>query len=140
MNQSTSIWYKLYSSMINITLILFITSPLFLIYGFDTKWKLLTIFTFLLYELILIFTKQKRDLGMIIMGSYWKEPFTNSQYILYNLLYTLSFASLFFYFIFPGDLLLINLLLVQLPFVVLTKYTLHGYLSGMITVVKRSQS
>lgn len=137
MNKITTVAEKLFASIINIIFVILVTSPLLFILGFSTKWKSITIIVFLFYELILIFTKQKRDLGMLVIGSYWKQPFTISQYIIFNIFYALSFATLFFQIIFPGDLLLINLLLIQLPCVMLTKYTLHGYLSGMVTVVSQ---
>ncbi len=133
MNKITTALEKFFASVINVVFILLITFPFLFIYGFSLKWKFINIFAFLLYELILVFTKQKRDLGMMVIRSYWKKPFTNTRYIIFNIFYTLSFSTLFFYFAFPGDLLLINLLLIQLPFVIITKYTLHGYLSGMVT-------
>lgn len=137
MSQLTTIPQKLLASISNALLALIITTPFGIYYSFDIKWKLITIIIFLVYELSLLVTKSRRDIGMLLVSSHWKMPFTNSQYIIYNILYTLSFATLFFHIIFPGDLLLLNLLFIQIPYIIYTKSTLHGYLSGMATISER---
>lgn len=69
------------------------------------------------------------------MGTYWNKEYSMKQRIIYALLYTLSYATVVFYIFFPFDLLIVNLFLLQLPFVILKKTTLHGYLSGNISTV-----
>ncbi len=130
----TSFFQKIFASAINASCALILSLPIFLHYGFRIQWRLTTILIFLLYELVLLFTKDKRDIGMIVVGSHWKQPFTPLQYVIYNIFYALSFATAFFYIVFPGDLLLCNLLLVQLPLIIFTKFTLHGYISKMTTI------
>jgi hypothetical protein len=132
--QFTTVPQKFFASALNAMTVLIITSPLLLLLGFTWEWKLTTIIIFFLYEIILLATKDKRDFGMVLVKSYWREPFTIFQYIIYNVFYTLSFATLFFYIIFPGDILILNLLFIQLPLVIFTKSTLHGCLSGMATI------
>lgn len=132
--QITSALEKLFSSIINAGVVLLISIPIYLLYGFNWKWKILTLALFFVYETMFLLTKDKQDLGMLALGSHWKKPFTNNQYILYNLFYTLSFSTLLFHLLFPFDLLLLNLIIIQLPLVTFTGYTLHGYLSGMVTV------
>ena len=130
----TNAFQKLFASVINAFVAIVVTLPLFYLWGLGLKWKLAVIVAFFIYEMIFLLRKDRRDLGMIVGKTFWKTPFSDSQYIFYNILYTLSFSTLFFNIIFPFDLLLINLLLIQLPLVVLTKTTLHGYLSGMMTL------
>lgn len=130
----TSILQKLFASIINVGLILIVSSFLIFLIGFNIKWKIVTIILFLIYELVFLFTKSKRDVGMMIIGSSWQILPSNAQYVLYNLLYTLSFSTLLFHIKFLGDLLLINLLFIQLPFVIFTKTTFHGYLANMKTI------
>ncbi|HPQ79900.1 MAG TPA: hypothetical protein PLG47_05570, partial [Candidatus Dojkabacteria bacterium] len=60
------------------------------------------------------------------------------QIVIYAILYTLSYTTVVFYILFPFDLLIINLLFLQLPFVILKRTTLHGYLSGnMCTIIEK---
>ncbi len=73
---------------------------------------------------------------MMAVRSFWKDAGNNSQYLIFSVLYSLSFATLFFHIFFQFDLLLLNLLLLQLPMILSKRNTLHGYLSGMRTVVK----
>jgi len=67
---------------------------------------------------------------MILVGSYWQRVYTPWQWIIYSALYTASLATVFYWIWFPFDLLLINLFVLQLPAVLLTKTTLHGLLAG----------
>lgn len=53
--------------------------------------------------------------------------------ILYTFLYSLSFSTIVIWIFYPFDLLLFNLLFIQLPTVLLTGTTLHGYLSGRMS-------
>lgn len=69
---------------------------------------------------------------------YWDAPmqdilggkYTYAQKSIYSILYTASFATLFFYIFFPLDIFLVNMLCVQLPLIRMTGTTLHGFLSG----------
>jgi len=72
---------------------------------------------------------------MRIVDTYWDKEYPVSNQIIYSLLYSLSFATLFIWVKYPYDLLLLNIL-VQLIFIWSTKTTLHGYLSGNMKTVK----
>ena len=73
---------------------------------------------------------------MIIGKTYYKENYPIKNLIIYSFLYTLSFVTLFFHIFFYLDIFLINMLFIQIPCILLTKTTFHGYLSGGITTVK----
>jgi hypothetical protein len=75
---------------------------------------------------------------MIILGIYWKEDYPKKNQIIYAFLYTLSFSTIVIWVFFPFDLLLVNLFLVQLPFVLITGTTAHGYLSGKMSGYKQT--
>jgi len=72
---------------------------------------------------------------MMIVKTYWKEDYPKINQIIYAVLYTASFATLFIWIWFPFDLFLFNMIFLQLPCVLLTGTTLHGYLSGGMTTV-----
>lgn len=134
---ATSIIEKIIPSIINVIFILIISSPLFFLKISSLKKKIIIISLFFLYELVFIFLNQGRDPGMILVGSYWKEDYFLIQLLIYNILYTLSFASLFFWKYFRFDIFLLNMLVFQLPTILLTGTTLHGFLSGgMTTIIK----
>lgn len=140
MNRNTNLIEKLLPSVINLILISFVTYLITLIFSFNT-WLYIQI-TFVLvslvYNLGIAMFNNNRCLGMIIINTYWDKEYSLKQRVIYALLYTLSYATIAFYIFFPFDLLIINLLFLQLPFVILKKTTLHGYLSAnMGTIVKK---
>jgi hypothetical protein len=128
---------KLIPSVINAFVALVLSIPFYLLLGFTTKYKLILILIFWLYNILFLLFNKNRDLGMIIMETYWKEGYPIKNQLLYSVLYTLSFATIVIWVFFPFDLLIANLLLLQLPMVITKKTTLHGYLSGDMVTVKR---
>lgn len=135
--RNTTALEKLGTSSINILFTLILCSPFWI---WDTQFnqlKLISLFIFLIYSLGVIFLPKNRCLWMILLGTYWKKKYSLNQHFLYAILYSLSFSSLFFWIIFPFDLLLFNILFFQIPSIILTGTTFHGYLSwNMITVKK----
>ena len=73
---------------------------------------------------------------MILVKTYYDHERTIAQKLLYACLYTLSFSTLIFYIWFPFDLLLINLVVIQLPFILKFGNTFHGFLSGNVKTIK----
>lgn len=121
----------------NLILISFVTYLIVSVFSFDDLLyiQITFILVVLVYDLGIAVFNNNRCLGMIIMGTYWNKEYSMKQRIIYALLYTLSYATVVFYIFFPFDLLIVNLFLLQLPFVILKKTTLHGYLSGNISTV-----
>ena len=74
-----------------------------------------------------------RDLGMRAVGSRWMGEYSVRRHLIYVFLYTISFSTVLFYIWAPFDLLMINLVCVQLPAVLVTGTTFHGYLTGLQT-------
>ena len=134
--KNTNAFQKLSVSIINTIFVLLLSLPLYLIFGFSTIYKILLPIIFFLYNLSFIFLTKNRCLGMIILGISWKDQYSIKQQILYTFLYTLSFSTIAIWIYFPFDLLLFNILLIQLPTVLITGSTLHGYLSGRMSGYK----
>lgn len=138
--RETTAFEKLAASLINILIvgsIFLIVNQLSLFAQLDDRKLLLGLF--LLYSSCFIFINNGRDLGMILIDSYWKEEYPIYRHIIFTMLYVLSFASLLYWVLFPFDLLLINLLLLQLPTILIKKTTLHGYLAGNMVTVRRKR-
>ena len=74
---------------------------------------------------------------MMILNIHWKEKYPLKNQLIHSVLYTASFSTLLFWVWFPLDLFLINMLLLQLPTILLTGTTFHGYLSGNMVTVKK---
>ena len=75
---------------------------------------------------------------MIICGTRWPRQHKMHHEILYLVLYTLSFSTLFIWIWFPFDVFIVNILFLQLPAILLTGTTFHGYLSGnKYSVIKK---
>ncbi len=133
--RETSAFEKLATSALNVFFVLIIFLPLyFLVDDIFTK-KLILIGIFFGYNIIFLLFNQNRCLGMMIMKTKYAKKYSKSQHFICSVLYTLSFSTLLFWIFFPFDLFLFNMLLIQLPIVILKKTTLHGYLSGNITTV-----
>jgi hypothetical protein len=73
---------------------------------------------------------------MIILKARWKGDNSYWNFLLFISLYTLSFSTLLFYIVFPFDLFLINMILLQIPTIILKKTTFHGFLSGNMIGIK----
>lgn len=129
---------KLLNSAINVIIVFIIFLPfLFFLESSIITKKILFIILFFLYKLIIIFFNGNRSIGMMITRTYWKKKYPLKNQLLHAVLYTLSFSTLLFWIFFPFDLFLINMLLIQLPSVILTGTTFHGYISGKMMTIKR---
>ncbi|OIP24267.1 hypothetical protein AUK11_03685 [bacterium CG2_30_37_16] len=134
--KNTSALEKLSVSIVNTFFVLLISIPFYLHYGFSIRYKITLVVIFFVYNLMFIFITENRCLGMIILNIYWKEKYPRKNQVIYTFLYTLSFSTIIIWIFFPFDLLLFNLLLIQLPFVLKTGTTLHGFLSGKMSGFK----
>ena len=126
--KTKNILNKLFASIVNVILTFILSLPFFFLYGNTQKWKVGWIFIFFIYNLVLY----RKCPGMVLVKTHYEKQRTLPQVIFYTILYTLSFSTLIFYIWFPFDLLIFNLLVLQLPSILLTGNTLHGLLSGNI--------
>jgi len=137
MKRSTNLFEKLIPSVINLVLISFITYIIALIFSFD-RWsyvQLTFVSVALIYDFGIAIFCNNRCLGMFMMNTYWDKEYSMKQRLIYALLYSISYATAIFYLFVPFDLLILNLVFLQLPFVISKKTTLHGYLSGEMSTV-----
>ncbi len=128
---------KLSVSIINVFFSGLISLPFCYYFGFGIIYKVILVSIFFLYNLSFIFLTKNRCLGMILLDIRWKDQYPLKNQIIYVFLYTLSFSTAVIWIYFPFDLLLVNLLLIQLPMVLKTSNTLHGYLSGGMSISKK---
>jgi len=135
-NQNTHALQKLSVSIINTIFVVLLSLPFYFLFGFSTTYKVILVLIFFLYNLSFIFLTKNRCLGMIILHFHWKKVYPIKQQVLYVFLYTLSFSTIVIWILFPFDLLIFNLLFIQLPTVLLTGSTLHGYLCGRMSGYK----
>ena len=136
--RATNISEKIIPSAINVLVVFTISSPFIFLWGFGLSWKLAIIAIFFVYNLVFALFNDNRCPGMIVAKTYWQKDFILSQKLVYTVIYTLSFSTIFFWLFFPFDLLLANLLLVQLPMVLAKDTTLHAYLSGNNKTIKQN--
>lgn len=134
----TTIWQKLAASIINIFVVGLFLIPLIFIQAPTVDKKFIAIGIFFLYVLVFLIANHNRDLGMIVVGTIWEKNYPWYQHFVYNIFYTLSFATIFFWIKYPFDLLAINLLVLQLPAIIFTGTTFHGFISGKMTTIKQS--
>ena len=99
--------------------------------------KLIFILFLFVYQIAIIVFNENISIGMIITKTSWKNNYPLHNQFVHAILYTASFSTLLFWIYFPFDLFLINMLFIQLPSILLTGATLHGYLSGKMTTVKK---
>ena len=135
---STTAWEKLLNSAVNVGIVLILFLPLWL--WLDTTItvkKMALIALFFTLKLGILFFNQNRSLGMMLTKTYWKEKYPLRHQLIQAVLYTLSFSTLLWWVYFPFDLFLANMLLIQLPTVLRTGTTFHGYVAGRMVTVKR---
>lgn len=135
--KNSSTFQKLMSSVINILITLIIFVPFYFLFEETITRKFILIGIFFIYNLFFLIFNNSRCLGMIIMHTYYDKIYPKKNQLIYLVLYTLSFSSLLFSFFFPFDLFILNMVLLQLPSIILKKTTFHGYLSGNIRTVSK---
>jgi hypothetical protein len=124
---ATSLGDKVGASMINVSLLVFVSLPLYALMPDVNSWRFACVLTFLIYNLAV----RKRCLGMRLMGTYIHPPSS----IPYVAAYAAGFASIIYYIWLPFDLLLLNSA-AQLTSILRTGNTLHGWLTGSETTTK----
>lgn len=135
--KQTNIFQKILPSVINAIAVFMISLPFLAQTENALAKKAIVTGIFFIYCLYFQIFNKNEDLGMLIFRTKWKEKYPAKNQLIYNVLYTLSFATLFFHVFFVFDLFLVNMILLQLPFVIKTGTTLHGFLAGkMMTVTK----
>jgi len=131
----TNVWQKLLPSVLNAIFVGLITLPVWFLNFELGRIKVTIISAFFLCTILFIFFKNGRDPGMIIFKTYWKRNYHFWRKLIYSVLYTASFSTLFFSFWFSFDLLIFNLFLIQLPCVLISGTTFHGWISGGMETV-----
>lgn len=130
---NTTVFEKLGASIVNVLVALAIFSPFYFVVNDVLMQKLLLIGIFFLVTLLALFFNNNRGVGMTVMDtSYVRKRISLKRHFVYNVLYTLSFATLLFSFYFPFDLFLFNMLVIQLPTIYFTGTTMHGLLAGYV--------
>jgi len=135
MMRETTVFEKLAASVINVLFVLVISMPVYFFVKDSLTKKFMIIGIFFVYNLVCMVFNENVCLGMMLMKTRYAREYSLSRHVLYVMLYTLSFSSLLFWIFFPLDLFLVNMLLLQLPTILIKKTTLHGYLSGNITTI-----
>lgn len=135
-------WHqKFFASIINVLTVFILLTPIWFL-DISAGWqKFIIIILFFAYELIsMILAKDGRDFGMRVVGSRWRKDYSIRRKVVYAFFYTASFASVLYWVRYPFDLLAMNLLLIQLPSVLLSGTTFHGWLAGMVSVIGESDA
>jgi hypothetical protein len=127
---------KLSVSIINLIVVLIPTIP----FWFIGSWRLALVVIFMIYQIAVVFTRTRQSIGMKLLGIRWAKNYSLKDHLIFAILYSASFATIVIWIFFPFDLLIFNLLFIQLPMVLTTGYTLHGYLSGKMYGVKERKS
>ena len=122
--KNTNAIYKLLQSVVNVVATSVLSVPFLLLYGPTLKWKISWVVIFFLYNIFFEFV-YGRCLGMMVFHTQYESKKSSPEKILYISLYTASFSTLLFYIWFPFDLLIFNLLILQIPCVLLTGTTVH---------------
>ena len=120
---------KLLASSLNAILAIAMATP-----TLDHSWeafRIAAVLNFFLYNLLFLACNENRCLGMIGFGLRWRGPFEWRRHLAHNLLYTASFATLFWFVVFPFDLLVANLLLLQIPALLTRGQTFHALVAGV---------
>ncbi|MDP1690296.1 MAG: hypothetical protein Q8L52_03820 [bacterium] len=128
--RETTVIEKLIPSVVNAMIAIVTATPVYIAFG-PGLGKSSAILVFYLMQILDTHENSRfRCFGMRVFGTVWKKNYSRTQRNVYSILYTLSFATLFFHIYFPFDLFVINMLFVQVPTIILTGTTFHGFLAG----------
>ena len=101
---------KLFLSSIKLIISLIISTPFFLLWGLSVEWKISVIVISFLYSVFFLIFNKNRGMAMIITRTYWEKHYSWLNHVIFIILYTLSFSTLFFWIVFPFDLFIANML------------------------------
>lgn len=124
---------KLLPSVINVWITYLLSIPIEQFIGLE--WRLSWVIVFFIYNLACELCLGK-CIGMIMCRTYYEKDRTKIQRVLYFFLYSLSFASLLFHVFFPLDLAMMNFLFLQIPFILKTGNTAHGFAAGKVATTR----
>lgn len=130
----TTAYEKVIASVVNVIVIVITVFLIMPLLSAWFNWKLVTISIFFTYQLVTYFFRDHRDLGMLVVGSFWDRDVHFARFMAYVSLYTVSFGTLLYSIWFPLDLFLMNILFLQLPSVVFRHTTFHGLVARLRTV------
>lgn len=131
---------KLGASIIDVAIILVIAVPFIGLFEKNTTWKFFAVGLCFIYTVVFLFLNDNRCVGMLVVGTQWERQYPIWRFLIWTVLYAASFATLLWWVWFPFDLLLINMLVLQLPFILLTKTTFHGFVAGRMTTIVAKDS
>jgi hypothetical protein len=135
--RKTTALEKLFTSLVNVVVACVVWTPFLLFDGLSAlTLKLIIIGLFFLENVMAIIFLEYRLPGMLIQKTIWQCRYSTMNQLIHAVMYTASFATMLFWIWVPGDLLLFNLLLLQLPSVLLTKTTFHGLIAGNMVDLK----
>jgi|GEM_PF-710601 len=130
---------KLLTSLVNVVVVFVVSIPFLILEDISAfTLKLIIIGLFFLENIMSMIFFEYRLPGMLVQRSIWQCKYTKLNQMIHAIMYTASFATMLFWVWVPGDLLLFNILLLQLPCVLLTKTTFHGLIAGNMVDVKQS--
>ena len=132
--RNTTVLEKLLPSVVNAVVAIASSLPVLYFVGFGTEWKISTIIIFYLMQVVDTHKQFNfRCFGMRIVGTVWGKQYSKVQRSVYSVCYTLSFSTLFLHVFFLFDIFLFNIFLIQLPFILLSGTTFHGFLAGGVS-------
>jgi len=134
--KKTTVLDKLLVSIINLVIVAVPTIP----FWFIGYWQIALVSFFLIYQVIIALTKTGQSVGMRLLKIRWAKNYPMRNRLIFAILYTASFSTVAIWVFFPLDLLVFNLLFIQLPMILATGYTLHGFLSGEMYGVKSQKA
>lgn len=135
--RKTKLFEKALPSLMNVSFVAILSIPLTWIHCDTATKKIIVIGLFFAYNLFFLIFNNNRCLGMIITDTHWKKTYPLKNKFMFIFLYSLSFSTLFFWFFFPFDLFLFNMLILQIPLILIKGTTLHGFLSGDMVTIKK---
>lgn len=135
MQRSTKIIEKLFVSLINVLITGAMVIPFAIVFGLGITLWLIWATLFFLLNLVFEF-RFDRCPGMLVLRIHYNHRRNIAQKLLYCVFYTISFSTIFVWAWFPFDIFLANMILLQLPMVLKTGTTLHGFLAGKLVTMK----
>lgn len=123
--------FKLLHSIINAAAALLVSVWALPLFAMNlAQWRIAYVAAFFVLN-VACELKYGRCLGMMMRGIHYSGNPSIARRLCFVCLYVISFSTVLYYIWFPGDLLLANMLLFQLPCFLAKRNTFHGYIAGV---------
>ncbi len=126
---------KIIASLVNIGVCFILSLPILIVYRSRVQWQIAFVVAAGIYQVIVATILRDRCLGLRAIKARWEqERYPTRRRIIFHTLYFLHDASVAVWIFFPFDIFLANILILQLPLLLIANSTFQNWTSGFKSI------